>query len=195
MNFIKRLYDWVLSFADHPYGTWALFLLAFTESSFFPIPPDFLLIAMAVGSVKKSFRFALICSAGSVLGAVLGYVIGWSFYDLIGAPIIDFYGLGEKYEQVRILYQDWNALAVGVAGFTPIPYKVFTIAAGAFRIDFSTFILASVLSRSARFFLVAGLIRMLGPGIKDFIDRYFNILTVIAAILLVGGFLVIKYFL
>ncbi len=193
MNIIRRLYDWVLSFADHPYGTWALFLIAFMESSFFPVPPDFLLIALAVGSVKRSFWFALVCSAGSVAGAVLGYLIGWHFYDFIGVPIIDFYGLTAKYDQVRLLYENWNALAVGIAGFTPIPYKVFTIAAGAFKINFPTFILASLVSRSARFFLVAGLIRLAGPGIKTFIDKYFNLLTVIAAILLIGGFVVIKY--
>ena len=150
---------------------------------------------MAVGSAKRSFWFALVCSAGSILGAILGYLIGWHFYSLIGAPIINFYGLTDKYDQVRILYENWNALAVGVAGFTPIPYKVFTIAAGAFNINFLTFILASIVSRSARFFLVAGLIRIAGPGIKTFIDRYFNILTVIATILLVGGFLIIKYWL
>jgi membrane protein YqaA with SNARE-associated domain len=195
MKFIRKLYDWVLSFADHPYGTWILFLIAFMESSFFPVPPDFLLIAMSVGSVKRSFWFALVCSAGSVLGAILGYLIGWHFYGLIGEPIINFYGLSEKYDQVRLLYENWNALAVGVAGFTPIPYKVFTIAAGAFKINFLTFILASIASRSARFFLVAGLIRLACPGIKTFIDRYFNILTVVATILLVGGFLVIKYLL
>jgi len=193
MNLIRRLYDWVLSFADHPYGAWALFLIAFMESSFFPMPPDLLLIALAVGSVKRSFWFALVCSVGSVSGAVLGYLIGWHFYSLAGAPIIAFYGLGDKYEQVRTLYDNWNALAVGIAGFTPIPYKVFTIAAGAFNINFVTFILASMVSRSARFFLVAGLIRVAGPSIKTFIDKYFNILTIIAAILLVGGFLVIKY--
>ena len=193
MNIIRRMYDWVLSFADHPYGTWALFLIAFMESSFFPVPPDFLLIALAVGSVKRSFWFALVCSAGSVAGAVLGYLIGWHFYDFIGVPIIDFYGLTAKYDQVRLLYENWNALAVGIAGFTPIPYKVFTIAAGAFKINFPTFILASLVSRSARFFLVAGLIRLAGPGIKTFIDKYFNLLTVIAAILLIGGFVVIKY--
>ena len=195
MNLIRRSYDWVLSFADHPYGTWALFLIAFIESSFFPVPPDFLLIALAVGSVKRSFWFALVCSAGSVAGAVLGYLIGWHFYSLLGAPIIDFYGLADKYEQVRVLYDNWNALAVGVAGFTPIPYKVFTIAAGAFKINFVTFIVASIISRSARFFLVAGLIRLAGPGIKTFIDRYFNLLTILATVLLVGGFIVIKYFL
>lgn len=193
MNFIRRIYDWVLNFADHPYGTWALFLIAFMESSFFPVPPDFLLLAMAVGAVKRSFWFALVCSVGSVSGAALGYLIGWHFYALIGLPIINFYGLGDKYDQVRLLYDNWNALAVGIAGFTPIPYKVFTIAAGAFNINFVTFILASVVSRSARFFLVAGLIRLAGPGIKTFIDRYFNLLTIIAALLLIGGFIVVKY--
>lgn len=190
---LRNLYEWVLSFAESKYGPWALFLIAVAESSFFPVPPDVLLIALAIGAPLRSFWFALICTAGSLVGAVIGYFIGLEFYELAGRPIIEFYSIQNGYEQVRQLYHDWDSIAVVIAGFTPIPYKVFTIAAGAFEINFFTFLLASAVGRGARFFLVAALIRWIGPGIKDLIDRYFNLCTIIFAILLLGGFLVLKY--
>lgn len=192
-NPIRRLYGWVLSFADSPYGSWALFLIAFAESSFFPIPPDVLLIALAVGAPERSFFFATVCTAGSLIGAVFGYIIGVQFYDWIGQPIIEFYSAQHHYASVKGLYEQWDALAVTVAGFTPIPYKVFAIAAGAFQINFVIFMLASAIGRGTRFFLVGGLIRWLGPEVKKFIDRYFNLLTVLFVILLLGGFLVLRY--
>lgn len=192
-NYLRELYDWVVGFAEKPYGTWVLFLVAFSESSFFPIPPDVLLIALAIGRPSRAFWFAAVSTAGSVAGAALGYLLGLEFYDLVGHRIIDFYSAGDRYEQVRLLYQRWDALAVAIAGFTPIPFKVFTIAAGAFKINFATFLAASLASRGMRFFLVGGLIWWLGPGIRTFIDRYFNLLTILFAILLLGGFLVVKY--
>lgn len=192
---LRRLYDWVLYWAETPYGTWALFLLAFCESSFFPIPPDILLIALAVAIPKKSLKYALICSAGSVLGGCFGYLIGWQFMASIGSPIVDFYGLGAKLEYIGALYTKYDAWAVGIAGFTPIPYKVFTIAAGIFKINFSVFVLTSLVSRSARFFIVGGLIYLFGPRIQNFIEKYFNILAVAFTVLLVLGFVAIKYLL
>jgi membrane protein YqaA with SNARE-associated domain len=192
-NLLRRLYDWVLSFADKPHGPWALFLVAFAESSFFPIPPDVLLIALAVGKPARSVVCAGVSTLGSILGAVLGYLIGLQFYEFAGHPIIQFYGVEQRYLQVQALYQHYDALAVAIAGFTPIPYKVFTIAAGAFHINFATFMLASILSRGARFFLVGGLIWWLGPGIQRFIDRYFNLLTILFVLLLAGGFVIMKY--
>ncbi len=192
---LRRLYDWVLHWAETPYGSWALFLLAFSESSFFPIPPDILLIALAVSIPKKSLKYALICSAGSVLGGCFGYLIGWQFMASIGNRIVDFYGLTPKVEYIEILYNKYDAWAVAIAGFTPIPYKVFTIAAGAFKINFSVFVIASLVSRSARFFLVGGLIYMFGPSIQSFIDKYFNILATAFTVLLITGFLIIKYLL
>ena len=192
---LRRLYDWVLSWAETPYGSWALFLLAFSESSFFPIPPDVLLIALAVAIPKKSFKYALICSLGSVLGGCFGYLIGWKFMALIGNRIVEFYGLTPKVEYIGILYNKYDAWAVGIAGFTPIPYKVFTISAGVFHINFLVFILASFVSRSARFFLVGGLIYTFGPQIQTFIDKYFNILATAFTVLLVAGFIIIKYLL
>ncbi len=190
---LRRLYDWVLHWAETPYGTWALFLLSFCESSFFPIPPDVLLIALAVGIPKKSFKYALVCSVGSVLGGCLGYLIGWQFMAGIGEKIIAFYGLTQKIEYIKDLYINYDAWAIGIAGFTPIPYKVFTISAGAFNINFPVFIIASTISRSARFFLVGSLIYIFGPRIQTFIDKYFNILAVAFMVLLVAGFVIIKY--
>jgi membrane protein YqaA with SNARE-associated domain len=190
---LRRLYDWVLHWAETPYGTWALFLLALAESSFFPVPPDVLLIALAISIPAKAFRYALVCTVGSLIGGVIGYIIGYQFMDIIGIQILEFYGLMAKYNAVGELYNKYNALAVGIAGFTPIPYKVFTISAGAFKISFPTFFIASAVSRAARFFLVGWLIYKFGPGIRAFIDRYFNILAVVFVILLVGGFLLIRY--
>lgn len=190
---LRKLYDWVLHWAETPYGSWALFLLAFCESSFFPIPPDVLLIALAVAIPKRSFRYALICSAGSVLGGCFGYLIGWQFMAGIGERIIAFYGLTQKIDYIQSLYMAYDAWAIGIAGFTPIPYKVFTISAGAFHINFMVFVIASVVSRSARFFLVGGLIYVFGPKIQAFIDKYFNVLAVVFTVLLVAGFVVIKF--
>ncbi|HOJ71669.1 MAG TPA: YqaA family protein [Syntrophorhabdaceae bacterium] len=192
-NIIKRLYDWVLHWAETPYGTPALFILAFTESSFFPVPPDVLLIALCLSIPTRSFYYAFICSIGSVLGGAFGYLIGITFMDTIGMKILAFYGFNEQYTYVQQLYMKYDAWAVGIAGFTPIPYKVFTISAGAFKISFPVFIIASVISRSLRFFIVAGLIYIFGKPIKGFIDRYFNLLCIIFTVLLIGGFIVIRY--
>lgn len=189
---LRKLYDWVLHWAETPYGTWALFFLALCESSFFPIPPDILLIALAIAIPKNAFKYALVCSVGSVMGGCLGYLIGWKFMSLVGKEIIDFYGLGAKFDDIRQLYTTYDAWAVGIAGFTPIPYKVFTISAGAFDINFGVFFLASFFSRSARFFLVGGLIYIFGPKIQHFIDRYFNLLAIAATALLITGFVVLK---
>jgi len=191
-NVVRRLYDWVLHWAETPHAEWALFFIAFAESSFFPIPPDVLLSAMAVAVPKKSFRYAAICSLGSVMGGILGYGIGLQFMSAIGEPIIRLYGLGEKVDYIQHLYRQYDAWAVGIAGFTPIPYKIFTIAAGAFHIDFPVFVIASAVSRSARFFLVASLFYFCGAGIQSFIDKYFDILAVAFTACLIGGFVLMK---
>jgi len=191
---IKRLYVWVLHWAKTPYGTWALFWLAFTESSFFPIPPDILLIACAVSTPKKALNYALVCSVGSFIGGCLGYLIGWQFMASIGENIIRFYGLSERMDYIELLFNKYDVWAIGIAGFTPIPYKVFTISAGMFSINFWVFLVASILSRSARFFLVGGMIYIFGSSIQTFIDRYFNLLTICFTVLLVAGFVMIKFF-
>ena len=191
-NPLKRLYNWVLSWAASPWGAWALFVLAVAESSFFPIPPDILLIALGLSIPAKSFRYALICSVGSVLGGVIGYYIGYGLYETVGSYVVNLYNLQDAFDKIKLMYQDNAFMAVAIAGFTPIPYKVFTIAAGVCRINLGVFILASVLSRSARFFIVAAIIRFGGAPAKKFIDRYFNLLTIIFVVLLIAGFLLVK---
>ena len=192
-QWLRKLKSWVEGFAQKPGALWALFLVAFVESSFFPIPPDVLLIAIAVLVPKKSFRYALICSVGSVLGGMFGYLIGYEFYDAVGRRIIDFYGLTSAYEKVRLMYESNAFMAVAIAGFTPIPYKVFTIAAGVFKISFGVLVLASALSRSARFFLVGALIYYFGPKVQVFIDKYFDWISIGFVLLLVLGFVLVRW--
>lgn len=192
---IRRIYDWMLGWADTKQGPVALAGFSFAESSFFPIPPDPLLMALALGAPKKALRFALICTVASVAGGVFGYLLGAAAWDVVG----DFFltavpGVDEAgFEAVRSLYDTWGFWAVFIAGLTPIPYKVFTIASGVFAISFPVFLAASVFSRGLRFFVVAGLIRVFGAPIQAFIDRYFNILTWGFGALVIGGFLVIEF--
>lgn len=190
---MRRLYDWVLNWADRPGGVWALFGIAFAESSFFPIPPDVLLLPLSLGRPRRAFWFALICTAGSVLGAIVGYMIGSFLFASIGQPILALYGAGDQFESLGRLFNDNLLLTLGTAGFTPVPFKVFTIAAGAFGVAFIPFVVISALSRGARFFLVAGLIRLFGEPIRGFIDRWFNLLSIVFIILLVGGFVLIRF--
>jgi membrane protein YqaA with SNARE-associated domain len=203
MNWLKRLYDWVLSWAKTPYGPIALFILAFAESVFFPIPPDVLLIALALGVTAKAFRFALICTIGSVSGAFLGYAIGhfaWIGVDGEFTGFANFFfnnipGFTIKlFGNIKALFNQWDFWVIFTAGFTPIPYKVFTVTAGVFDLNLLMFFIASVISRGARFFLVAYLIWKFGPNIKRFIDKYFNLIALGFTVLLIGGFVVIKYF-
>jgi membrane protein YqaA with SNARE-associated domain len=206
----RKLYDWVLGWGDSRYALPALFLLAFAEASFFPIPPDALLIGLCMGAYRKWYRFAVICSVGSILGGILGYLIGHYAFELIGGKMIDLTASlagtdsNELLNQARYWFNEkelWGMRvgpwAVGIAGFTPIPYKVFTIAAGFFEMTFIPFLVASAISRSLRFFVVAGLIGLLykryGDRIKQFIDKYFNLLAVAFVVLLILGFLSIKY--
>lgn len=190
---VRRLYNWVLSWADTQHGPLALGTLSFAESSFFPIPPDPLLIALCLGKPRRSFWFATICSAGSVLGGVAGYLIGWGIWSLVqGFFFIYVPGVSpETFASVGELYERWNFWAVFMGGFTPLPYKVFTLAAGVFKISLPIFIVASMVSRSARFFILGGLVYFFGPGIKGFIDRYFDRLVWVFFALLVAGFLVV----
>jgi len=192
----------MLHWAETPYGPIALFVLAFAESSFFPIPPDALLIALALGARTKSFKFAAICTLASVLGALLGYSIGhfvwWNnpgeFSQLANFFFDNIPGFThELFAKVKGLYDEWNFWIVFTAGFTPIPYKIFTISGGAFSINLPLFIIASIVSRAGRFFLVAFLIWKYGEQIKGFIDKYFNWLAIGFTVLLIGGFVGIKY--
>ncbi len=191
---LRRLYDRCMVWISGRYGIWALFVIAFVESSFFPLPPDVFLIAMCVALPAASFRYAAVCSVGSVLGGILGYGLGFWFMDGIGMSIVNWYGLGDTYLLVQQYFKDYDVWIVGTAGFTPIPYKLFTITAGFVHSNFVSFVLISLLSRSARFFLVAALIWRFGPRIQGVIDRYFNLLCVAFVVLLAAGFLAIKFF-
>jgi len=195
MRIFRKLYDWVLHWAETPYGPLALFLLALAESSFFPIPPDPLLIALCLGAIKKSWRFAFITSLASILGGMIGYCIGfyvWPSVDIFFFNNIP--GFSEAlFLKVMNNYNQFGFWYVFMAGFTPIPYKVFTIASGVFKLNFLMFVLASAISRSLRFFIIAALFKKFGPQIKGFIDKYFNWLAVAFFILLIGGFIMIKY--
>ncbi len=202
MKWIRQLYDWVLKWSESKYGPHILGIMAFAEASFFPIPPDVLLIPLALGMRSKALRLGLICSAGSILGAIFGYGIGyflwWNgvgvfsglaqfFFDVIPGFTTDiFYAIKSKYEM-------WNFWVIFTAGFTPIPFKVFTVSAGAFDINFILFLIASTLSRSARFLLVSGLIWKYGEPIREFIDNYFNKLAILFTVLLIGSFVLIKF--
>lgn len=189
---LQRIYLRCMRWIQTPAGLWVLFFIAVAESSFFPIPPDVFLIALCISLPARSFRYAAVCAVGSVLGGMLGYGLGLGFMDTLGVRILDWYGLHDKYQTVQELYRRYDAWAVGAAGFTPLPYKLFTITAGAFKINFAVFVVMSLLSRSARFFLIAWLIHRFGPRVQHFILRYFNLLTILFLILLIGGFILIK---
>lgn len=200
MNPLKRLYDWMLSWGNSRWGAAALFGFAFAESSFFPIPPDVLLIALCLGAVARSFRFAAICTLGSVTGAMLGYAIGFFAWQTTGGEytalahfFFNHVFSVEAFESVGALYDRYNFWIVFTAGFTPLPYKIFTITGGLFHINFAMFLIASLVSRSLRFFLIAWLIWRFGAPIKSFIDKYFNLLAIAFTLLLVGSFVLLGY--
>ena len=195
---MKRLYDWVLSWGESRWGVLALFLLALAESSFFPIPPDVLLIALCIGATNKSFRFALICLVGSILGAIIGYFIGFFLwqntageYTALANFFFEHVFSVESFQSVGALYEKYNFWIVFTAGFTPLPYKIFTISGGLFHINFVMFLVASIISRGLRFFLIAALIWKFGAPIKQFIDKYFNLLAIVFTVLLVGSFFLV----
>jgi membrane protein YqaA with SNARE-associated domain len=194
-NPLRRLYDWMLSWADRKSGPAALGVLSFAESSFFPIPPDPLLLALCLGRPRKALLFGAICTLGSVLGGMFGYALGWFLWEGIG----DFFfrhvpGVTpEGFATVQDWYQRWGFWAVFLAGFTPLPYKVFTLSSGVFQISFPVFVVASTISRGLRFFIVAGLVYLYGPPIQRFIDRHFNRLAWAFGALLILGFVAIRF--
>ena len=192
-GFLRRLYDWTLSWAERPGATWALFLIAVAESSFFPVPPDVLLIALAVGAPRKAFRFAAVCAAGSVLGGMIGYAIGWGAWEAVQGWFIPYLFSQGAFDKVQALYQGNAFLAILTAAFTPIPYKVFTIAAGVFDVSFTTLVAASLLGRTARFVLVAGIIYIFGPQVRAWVEKYFDWCAWGFLALLVLGFVAIRF--
>ena len=187
----RRLYDWVLSLAETSYGTWALFWISFAESSFFPIPPDVLLAPLCLGSRTRSLWFAAVTTIGSVLGALLGYAIGYWLIDY--AVMIPSISL-EKIEGLKNEFDARGQWYVLIAALTPIPFKLLTITAGAAKMSIPIFLVACVIGRAARFFLVAGIIRAIGPRAIPLIDKYFNLLCILFVVLLAGGFVAVKYF-
>jgi membrane protein YqaA with SNARE-associated domain len=198
---IKNLKIWMESFADKPNAMLWLFLLSFAESSFFPIPPDVLLIAIAVSFPKKALKAAFWCTLGSVFGGIAGYYLGYYFMPTIGMPILEFYGKPEAMQIFAEKYDEYGQMLLLTAAFTPIPFKLFTLTSGATNfanpevMQIGVFTLTSAVGRAARFFLVAGILRIFGPTIKPWIDRNFEKLTIIFTILLIGGFVAYKYLL
>lgn len=194
----RRLYNWVIHWADTPYALPALVILSFAESSFFPIPPDVLLLPLCLGEPAKALRFATWCSVASVLGGIAGYWMGFGLWNS-GLDQICFNWIPgftpEVFGKVSDLYEHWNFAIVFTAGFSPLPYKVFTITAGVFGINFFLFVLASLVSRSARFLLEAWLLRRFGPSIRDFIERRLGLMMLLFCAVLIGGFVAIKFLL
>ena len=190
-----RLYDWVLRWSGHPRAQSALFGLAFAEASFFPVPPDVLLISMCLSCPRRALRYAGVCTAGSVVGGIAGYGIGQGLWHLVESFFFRYLSVfsftPENFARVQHAYQENAFLAVFTSGFTPIPYKVFTVAAGVFEISLVVFILASLLGRASRFLLVALLLRWMGPRVLPFIERYLGWLTVAFVALLILGFLIV----
>ena len=194
----RRLYGWVLHWADTPYATPALVMLAFAESSFFPIPPDVLLLPLCLGEPKRALRYAGWCSAASVLGGIAGYWMGYGLWNVgLRELLYDWVpGFGPAgFARVQAWYEEWNFLVVFTAGFSPIPYKLFTIGAGVCGVSFPMFVLASLVSRSARFYLEALLLRRFGYPVREFIEKRLGLMALLFCLLLVGGFVAVKYLL
>lgn len=189
---IRKLYDWVIGLAVHPQAIWWLALVSFAESSIFPIPPDVMIVPMVLSDRAAALRIAVVGTISSVLGGLAGYAIGYFFFDAIGDRIVEFYGYGAKFEEFRGTYAEYGAWIVALAGLTPFPYKVITIASGFFALDPIVFLVASVLSRGARFGLEAALLWKYGEPIREFIEKRLALLSVVFVILLFGGFALIK---
>ena len=184
----KRLYDWTISLAGSPRATWALALVAFAESSFFPIPPDALLAPMALAKPKRAFFYAGVCTAASVLGGMLGYAIGHLLYDTVGQWLIALYHYGEKVEAMQAFYAEWGWAFILVKGVSPIPFKLITIVSGLLHYDFPLFVLLCMVTRGARFFLVAGAMNLWGDRLRDLLERYFAAFLAIVVLSVVFGF-------
>lgn len=191
-SWLRGLYQWTLDQSSKPYALGVLAAVAFVESSVFPIPPDVLLIPMILAARSRAWLIAGVCTIASVLGGLLGYAIGALLFDAIGAPVLDFYGYAEKFETFKENYNTYGAWIVFGAGLTPFPYKVITIASGVTQLDLTTFIVASVLARGLRFFLIAALLWWLGEPIRRFIENNLGWLTIVFFVLLFGGFVVLK---
>lgn len=190
---LRRLYDWTMGLAAHPHALGWLAVIAFLESSVFPIPPDILILPMVLAAPSRAWRIVLVSTIASALGGMFGYAIGYFLFETVGHPILDFYGYAEKFETFKEWYREWGGWIVFAGGFSPIPYKVVTIASGTVQLDFWTFTLVSIVSRGGRFLLEAALLWKFGAPIRTFIERWLGWLSLLFVILLIGGFVLIKY--
>ncbi|UWP99682.1 YqaA family protein [Aliiroseovarius crassostreae] len=190
---IRRLYNWTMGLAEHPRALWALAIVAFLESSVFPIPPDILMIPMIIAAPRKAFVIAAVALVASVLGGMFGYLIGWGVFESVGRPVLEFYGKTDSFDSFARTYNEWGAWAVLIAGVTPFPYKVITILSGSTGLNFTVFMVASVIARGLRFFIVAGLLWKFGAPIRDFIERRLGLVFTVFIVLLFGGFYLVKY--
>jgi membrane protein YqaA with SNARE-associated domain len=190
---LHRLYNWTLSLAQTPYALWALALVAFVESSVFPIPPDILLIPLIIAAPSRAFTIAAVCTVASVLGGALGYYIGSELFDVIGRPILEFYNKLDSFDAFKIRFNQYGSWAVLIAGLTPFPYKVITITSGATDLPFWSFMLWSTIARGLRFFIVAALLWKFGTPIRDFIERRLGLMFALFLALLLGTFWLVRY--
>lgn len=190
---LRRLYDWTMSLAAGRQAGKALAGVAFVESSFFPIPPDVLLVPMVLADRSKAWRYATIATIASVLGGLLGYAIGAFLFEQVALPILEFYGSMDKFEEFQVMFNEWGAWIVFIAGVTPFPYKVITIASGVTGLSLPVFIIASIAARALRFFIVAGLLYWIGPPIREFIERRLGLVFTVFMVFLIGGFVAIRY--
>jgi membrane protein YqaA with SNARE-associated domain len=190
---LRRLYDRILALAASPRAEWWLAIVAFAESSFFPVPPDALLIPMVLARPRYAWRFAAICTVASVVGGALGYLIGYAVFDQLALPVLNLYGYGDRFASFQALYAQYGLWVILIKGLTPIPYKIVTIASGAAKFDFAVFMAASLVTRGARFFLLAALLRAFGAPVKEFIERRLTLVTSAVAAGIVGGFLLLRF--
>jgi len=190
---LRRLYDWTLDLARHPNAIWALAVVSFTESSFFPIPPDVMLIPMILAAPHRAFRIAAVCLVASVLGGLAGYAIGHFAFEELGRPIFEVLGKTAAVEDFNARFNDFGFWAVLIAGLTPFPYKVITIMSGWTGLPLGTFVVTSIVARGLRFFIVAGLLWKYGEPIRDFIERRLGLMFALFVGLLIGGFYLLRY--
>jgi membrane protein YqaA with SNARE-associated domain len=190
---LQGLYDWTMRVARHRHALWGLAAVAFIESSLFPIPPDLLLIPMVIARPQRAFLLAAVCTLASVAGGYLGYAIGYFAFESFGKEVLEFYGVMDRYEALKASFAEWGVWIIILKGMTPIPYKLITIASGALKFDLASFTLASLISRSLRFFLVAALLWRFGEPIRIFIEQRLMLMTSLFAAALLGGFLVLRY--
>lgn len=191
---LRKLYDWCIQLAEKPYALWALFFYALTEASFFPLPVELMMIPMIIATPKRAWLIAAVAIAGSVIGAIAGYGIGALLFDTVAQPILDFYGYADKVVSASAMYNEWGVWAVLVGGLTPIPFKVITILSGATGFNFVAFVLSSIVARTIRFGIIALLLYYFGAPIRDFIEKRLGLVFAAGIVLVLGGFVALKFF-